>query len=203
MLIIRRRRLRTHGRRSSVGGRPATRRRSRRPAGRSRRPSRPWDAVRDVARSREDTPRSCSRDRRAAHASDPDRLAPPGDLRRLSSGHLCPALSPVWHRSGTNARRKRPLPRVSAGQGPISMVGDTGFEPVTSSVSRKRATAAPIAREGWTSRWRRDLNPCKRLCRPLPRLSATPPVWGLRTPSERMTGLEPATSTLARLRSTN
>ena len=27
------------------------------------------------------------------------------------------------------------------------MVGDTGFEPVTSSVSRKRATAAPIARE--------------------------------------------------------
>ena len=26
------------------------------------------------------------------------------------------------------------------------MVGDTGFEPVTSSVSRKRATTAPIAR---------------------------------------------------------
>ena len=25
------------------------------------------------------------------------------------------------------------------------LVGDTGFEPVTSSVSRKRATAAPIA----------------------------------------------------------
>src|ERR1051325_2603838 len=24
-------------------------------------------------------------------------------------------------------------------------------------------------------RWRRDLNPCRRLCRPLPRLSATPP----------------------------
>src|SRR6478672_13029176 len=28
------------------------------------------------------------------------------------------------------------------------LVGDTGFEPVTSSVSRKRATAAPIA-PGW------------------------------------------------------
>ena len=27
------------------------------------------------------------------------------------------------------------------------MVGDTGFEPVTSSVSRKRATTAPIARQ--------------------------------------------------------
>ena len=25
------------------------------------------------------------------------------------------------------------------------------------------------------ARWRRDLNPCRRLCRPLPRLSATPP----------------------------
>ena len=28
----------------------------------------------------------------------------------------------------------------------VKLVGDTGFEPVTSSVSRKRATAAPIAR---------------------------------------------------------
>lgn len=27
-------------------------------------------------------------------------------------------------------------------------------------------------------RWRRDLNPCTRLCRPLPRLSATPPRAG-------------------------
>src|SRR5690242_2864244 len=64
------------------------------------------------------------------------------------------------------------------------MVGDTGFEPVTSSVSRKRATTAPIARDGpkthpergvEQSRWRRDLNPCRRICSPLPRLSATPP----------------------------
>jgi hypothetical protein len=31
-------------------------------------------------------------------------------------------------------------------RGRIVLVGDTGFEPVTSSVSRKRATAAPIAR---------------------------------------------------------
>ena len=54
------------------------------------------------------------------------------------------------------------------------MVGDTGIEPVTSSVSRKRAPAAPIARV-LLARWRRDLNPCTRLCRPLPRLSATPP----------------------------
>jgi hypothetical protein len=62
-------------------------------------------------------------------------------------------------------------------------VGDTGIEPVTSSVSGKRATAAPIARgvaylkvlHVTCSRWVRDLNPCRRICSPLPRLSANPP----------------------------
>ena len=60
-------------------------------------------------------------------------------------------------------------------------VGDTGIEPVTSSVSGKRATAAPIAPKphnvepGFSPRWVRDSNPCIRLCRPLPRLSANPP----------------------------
>ena len=75
----------------------------------------------------------------------------------------------------------------------LHRVGDTGLEPVTSSVSRKRASQpAPIARGravllscrsvvllavriSRVARWRRDLNPCTRLCRPLPRLSATPP----------------------------
>ena len=66
------------------------------------------------------------------------------------------------------------------------MVGDTGIEPVTSSVSGKRATAAPIALDrrppgrpssmvGRAPRWRRDSNPRRRLCRPLPNHSATPP----------------------------
>jgi hypothetical protein len=82
------------------------------------------------------------------------------------------------------------------------LVGDTGFEPVTSSVSGKRATAAPIARvqvriQLSVLRWVRDLNPCKRICSPLPRLSANPPLDGPR-PSERTTGFEPATLTLAR-----
>src|SRR5690625_962507 len=58
-------------------------------------------------------------------------------------------------------------------------VGDTGFEPVTSSVSGKRATAAPIALatqpRGARWRWVRDSNPCTRLCRPLPNHSANPP----------------------------
>ena len=56
------------------------------------------------------------------------------------------------------------------------MVGDTGIEPVTSSVSGKRSPAELIARDPlWGPRWERDSNPCTRLCRPLPRLSAIPP----------------------------
>lgn len=37
-------------------------------------------------------------------------------------------------------------PGILPGQRGYLLVGDTGFEPVTSSVSRKRATTAPIAR---------------------------------------------------------
>ena len=61
---------------------------------------------------------------------------------------------------------------------PYSLVGDTGFEPVTSSVSRKRATTAPTAHvqlSGEQPRWVPDLNRCRRICSPLPRLSANPP----------------------------
>ena len=85
------------------------------------------------------------------------------------------------------------------------LVGDTGIEPVTSSVSRKRSPTELIARAclGQVERWRRDLNPCRRICSPLPRLSATPPRPGRRfsrsqAVSERTTGFEPATLTLAR-----
>jgi hypothetical protein len=43
------------------------------------------------------------------------------------------------------------------------------------SVSGKRTPLGQSPVRGGYSRWRRDLNPCRRLCRPLPRLSATPP----------------------------
>jgi hypothetical protein len=53
-------------------------------------------------------------------------------------------------------------------------------------------------------RWRRESNPCARLCRPLPHHSATPPLGiDASSISERMTGFEPATPTLARLCATN
>ena len=71
---------------------------------------------------------------------------------------------------------------------------DTGIEPVTSSVSGKRATAAPIAlmlpgeRAWWEPRWRRDSNPRRRLCRPLPNHSATPP--GTRSLEDKVSGLD-------------
>jgi hypothetical protein len=55
------------------------------------------------------------------------------------------------------------------------VVRDTGIEPVTSSVSGKRSPAELIAR-GPSLRWRRESNPCARLCRPLPHHSATPPL---------------------------
>jgi hypothetical protein len=55
------------------------------------------------------------------------------------------------------------------------LVRDTGIEPVTSSVSGKRSPAELIA-PGSNWRWRRESNPCARLCRPLPHHSATPPL---------------------------
>ena len=54
---------------------------------------------------------------------------------------------------------------------------DTGIEPVTSSVSGKRSPAELTAR---VLRWRRESNPCARLCRPLPHHSATPPLGLMR-----------------------
>ena len=44
-------------------------------------------------------------------------------------------------------KRKSPWPVEPRVRGCELLVGDTGFEPVTSSVSRKRATTAPIARD--------------------------------------------------------
>src|SRR5919112_2934830 len=59
------------------------------------------------------------------------------------------------------------------------VVRDTGIEPVTSSVSGKRSPAELIA-PGNHWRWRRESNPCARLCRPLPHHSATPPLGLMR-----------------------
>ena len=86
------------------------------------------------------------------------------------------------------------------------LVGDTGFEPVTSSVSRKRATAAPIAPVRLGCRWMSEVETGFEPVYAALQAAASP--LGHSTvkavkPSERMTGLEPATSTLARLRSTN
>src|SRR5690606_17379069 len=99
-----------------------------------------------------------------------DRLRAKASLSRRSSGR----------RLDPRRARRRPRTHVRG----RSMVGGTGIEPATSSVSGKRATAAPTARGLALSlfcpevRWRRDSNPCGRLCRPLPRLSATPPCVG-------------------------
>jgi hypothetical protein len=54
-------------------------------------------------------------------------------------------------------------------------VRGTGIEPATSSVSGKRSPAELTAPGLKNWRWRRESNPCARLCRPLPHHSATPP----------------------------
>src|ERR1700731_1602073 len=55
------------------------------------------------------------------------------------------------------------------------LVRGTGIEPATSSVSGKRSPAELTAPGSKNWRWRRESNPCARLCRPLPHHSATPP----------------------------
>jgi hypothetical protein len=55
------------------------------------------------------------------------------------------------------------------------VVRGTGIEPATSSVSGKRSPAELTAPGSKNWRWRRESNPCARLCRPLPHHSATPP----------------------------
>src|SRR5690242_9555465 len=84
------------------------------------------------------------------------------------------------------------------------MVGDTGFEPVTSSVSRKRATTAPIARMELSYEVGTGFEPVYTDLQSVASPLGQPTVDGsAETRSERTTRLELATSTLARLRSTN
>ena len=96
----------------------------------------------------------------------------PADSRSLASPRTSRTPGGAARRHHSAGTRRGPGPPA---RGLVVLVGDTGFEPVTSSVSRKRATAAPIALVLLVPRWRRDSNPCIRLCRPLPRLSANPP----------------------------
>jgi hypothetical protein len=65
---------------------------------------------------------------------------------------------------------------ASATMRDISLVGARGFEPLTSSASRKRSPPELSARyEVCTTRRGPELNRCTGLCRPLPNHSATPP----------------------------
>ena len=66
-------------------------------------------------------------------------------------GPIVAAPEPGQERPNLAARCSPYVPEIGKrpSKGPLTcgyLVGDTGFEPVTSSVSRKRATAAPIAR---------------------------------------------------------
>ena len=81
------------------------------------------------------------------------------------------------------------------------MVGDTGFEPVTSSVSRKRAPTAPIARARGAevgTGFEPAYTALQAVASPLGHPTEVEALGNLGGLSERTTGLEPATLTLAR-----
>ena len=82
----------------------------------------------------------------------------------------------------------------------LELVGDTGIEPVTSSVSRKRAPAAPIAL-GCLTEVETGFEPVytalQAVASPLGHPTEVAPVMRGGS-SERTTGFEPATLTLAR-----
>ncbi len=69
-------------------------------------------------------------------------------------------------------KRQKPIPCMG-----FRLVGATGFEPVTSAVSRQRSAAELSARDGHCipPRRRRESNPGRGFCRPLPHHSATSP----------------------------
>src|SRR5262249_54101922 len=80
------------------------------------------------------------------------------EIKIHSDGRLIPSfriplngISPADEAEQTSDGQK---PNGSAVRALPTMVGDTGFEPVTSSVSRKRAPTAPIARGGCGNRTR-------------------------------------------------
>ena len=80
----------------------------------------------------------------------------------------------------------------------VFVVRDTGIEPVTSSVSGKRATAAPIALEVETG-FEPVYTDLQSVASPLGHSTRELPPRGLgENRSERTTGFEPATLTLAR-----
>ena len=104
------------------------------------------DAVRSCLTERPRDPQGVSGSSRSiARRSHAPKITAAPDLRIRRSG----AVSCSWAVLGSN---QRPLPCQGSAL-PLRQPPNCVGKP----------------------RWRRDLNPCRRLCRPLPRLSATPP----------------------------
>ena len=93
----------------------------------------------------------------------------------------------IWHVSGTGPKVDGLFLSVCAGQAPFRDGGrywDRTSDLFRVREARYRCANRPGVPNRHPARWRRDLNPCRRLCRPLPRLSATPPyeACGLKKP---------------------
>ena len=152
--------------------------------------------------------------RRGAHLVDPSIDALPGGpaartLRarpwaRLDDDRPRRAPAPGGRRPRGALPQADPGPRAEYDEAPTPLRADAEelrggrYWDRTSDLFRVKEARYPCANR---PRWVRDSNPCVRLCRPLPRLSANPPRYARERwipVCERMTGLEPATLTLAR-----
>src|SRR3954451_19941669 len=93
---------------------------------------------------------------------------------RCSSGPACP--HPAESRSQIRESAVHPCSEVARMPGIPCL--DIGLHPITVEVGgggRSATLLESASDQANRPRWRRDLNPCTRICSPLPRLSATPP----------------------------
>ena len=148
-------------------------------------------------------------DRGAQHAVTRGAGRPPQRQRRAGPVARTRCAQPRWRLEDERllrapARRTRPGPQAEHDEAPTPLRADAEelrggrYWDRTSDLFRVKEARYPCANR---PRWVRDSNPCVRLCRPLPRLSANPPRYARERwipVCERMTGLEPATLTLAR-----
>ena len=147
---------------------------------------------------------------RGAHLVDPSIDAlPGGPAARTAMGApgrrpTAQGARPGWSAPTRRAAPGRPWAAGGDDEAPTPLRADAEdlrggrYWDRTSDLFRVKEARYPCANR---PRWVRDSNPCVRLCRPLPRLSANPPRYARERwipVCERMTGLEPATLTLAR-----
>ena len=108
----------------------------------------------------------------------PRRYCHPGHRFKPGAGDASPSpprssdVSSVGNRTAARLPARRDLAKDGCEQG---FLGGRYWVRTSDLFRVKEARYHCANRPEREARWRRDSNPCRRLCRPLPRLSATPP----------------------------